>query len=283
MKKGALGLGRGLDSLLPDVSAEQGEGVTMIAIEDIDVDPRQPRRAFDERALASLAESIRSVGIIQPVLVTENGGRFRIVAGERRFRAARLAGLTVIPCLIRELDKNSRMEFTLIENLQREDLNPIEEAQGIRELMSACGYTQDECAKRIGKSRPAIANLLRLLSLPEEIAAEVRSGRLSEGHARTLAGVAPKERQILLMRQCLLQGWTVRQLEQAASRSEEAKKPRRDKTLLPELQDMQDMMIRTFGMKSVIAGSVKKGKITIEYNTRDELDHLYDLLERLGD
>ncbi|MDD2649279.1 MAG: ParB/RepB/Spo0J family partition protein, partial [Eubacteriales bacterium] len=221
MKKGALGLGRGLDSLLPDVNAEQGEGVTMIAVEDIDVDPRQPRRDFDERALNSLADSIRSVGIIQPILVTESNGRFRIVAGERRFRAARLAGLAELPCLIRELDKKTRMEYTLIENLQREDLNPIEEAQGIRELMQACGYTQDECAKRIGKSRPVVANLLRLLTLPEEVAAEVRSGRLSEGHARTLVGVTPKEKQILLMRQCLVQGWTVRQLEQAAARGDE--------------------------------------------------------------
>ena len=161
------GLGRGLDILLPE--SEMPGGATEIALADIDPNPDQPRRSFEKEALETLAESIRQSGVLQPLLVSPEGARYRIVAGERRYRAARLAGLQTVPCVVRELNEQERMEAALIENLQREDLNPMEEAAGIRELMERCGYTQELAAQRVGRSRPAVANLLRLLTLPESV------------------------------------------------------------------------------------------------------------------
>ena len=167
MKK--TGLGRGLDALLPQSDDFLDTTVREIPIADIDPNLSQPRKEFDKEALEQLADSIRQAGILQPILVMENGTRYRIIAGERRYRAARIAGLDTIPCIARNLTEEQQMEAALIENLQREDLNPIEEAQAIHSLMQQCGYTQEETAKRLGKSRPAVANLLRLLTLPESI------------------------------------------------------------------------------------------------------------------
>ena len=158
MKK--MGLGRGLDALLPET--EDQNAVHMIAVTELDRNPHQPRREFDESALQALADSIREAGVLQPLLVVEEGGRYRIVAGERRFRAARIAGLDAVPCIVRDFSPQEQMEAALIENIQREDLNPIEEAAAVRQLMDACGYTQEKAAARLGKSRPAVANLLRL-------------------------------------------------------------------------------------------------------------------------
>ena len=163
MKK--TGLGRGLDALLPDIGGDEG-GVRQIPLSQIDRNPGQPRQAFDDDSLAALSESIKSSGILQPLLVTEEEtGRYTIVAGERRFRAARLAGLSEVPCLVRDMTKEQVMEAALIENLQREDLNPVEAAEGIQALIDRCGYTQEQAAKRLGQSRPAVANTLRLLTL----------------------------------------------------------------------------------------------------------------------
>ena len=185
MPKKTHGLARGLDSLLPEVDMMTSGGGQEIAIGDIDPNPDQPRRAFSEESIAQLAQSIREQGLLQPILVVPmNGGRYRIVAGERRWRAARMAGLDRVPCIIREMDVPTQMEIALVENLQREDLNPIEAAQGIQTLMRQCGYTQEAVAARLCKSRPAVANLLRLLTLPEDIITMVRQGTLSAGHGR---------------------------------------------------------------------------------------------------
>ena len=186
-------------------------------VSQLDPNPDQPRRTFDTQALEALAESIRQAGVLQPLLVVENGARYRIVAGERRYRAARMAGLQSVPCVVRDMTEQERMEAALIENLQREDLNPIEEAAGIRALMEECGYTQELAAKRVGRSRPAVANLLRLLQLPESIRELVKAGELSAGHARVLVGLADESRQLALAERAVREGMSVRELERLAA------------------------------------------------------------------
>ena len=181
MAKKNRGLGRGLDALLPEADESLGAGQE-IAIGDIDPNPDQPRRVFQEESIAQLAQSIRDQGVLQPLLVTpQSGGRYQIVAGERRWRAARQAGLETVPCIVRDMDVIQQMEIALIENLQREDLNPIDTAMGIRALMQQCGYTQETVANRLSKSRPAVANLLRLLTLPDAVVEQIRTGTLSAG------------------------------------------------------------------------------------------------------
>ena len=192
MKRG--GLGRGLDVLLPQSGELLETVVRDISIDEIDPNASQPRRDFDKEALEQLADSIREAGVLSPILVVENGMRYRIVAGERRYRAARLAGLETVTCIVRSMTNEQQMEAALIENLQRQDLNPIEEAAAIRSLMQECGYTQEQAARKLGKSRPAIANALRLLNLPKAVTDLVVTGDLSAGHARVLAGLDSEAR-----------------------------------------------------------------------------------------
>lgn len=281
MKAKKSALGRGLDVLLPDVEENNG-GVREISILEIDRNPDQPRRVFDEEALQSLADSIREAGILQPLLVVEEEGRYRIVAGERRFRAARLAGLTTVPCIVRTFSQQEQMEAALIENIQREDLNAIEEAKAIRQLMENCGYTQEQAAGRLGKSRPAIANLLRLLNLPEQVQQMVVDGQLSAGHARVLAGVSGEHMQLALAEKVIRDGLSVRVLEKLAAMPampvKDAPKP---KVLPLELQDMENRLRDAFGVRAQIKGSRRKGKIILEYYNEDELEQLYQCMEML--
>ena len=283
MKK--TGLGRGLDVLLPDPEENGAQGgASSVSINEIDTNPDQPRRSFSDESLRQLADSIRSAGILQPILVVENGGRYRIVAGERRFRAARLAGLTEVPVIIRDLTETQQMEIALIENLQREDLNPLEESEAIRNLMTKCGYTQEQAAQRLGRSRPAIANSLRLLALPEPIRRLILDGRLSAGHARVLCGVSDESRQLALCEKTLREGLSVRALEALAAAPGDRpgkREPAKDPGLSLELTDMQERLRTAFGVKTSIAGSESSGKITLYYNSRDELETIYDSLERL--
>ena len=217
------GLGRGLDALLPEADELLPNVVQEIPVGDIDPNTEQPRRSFPEEAMTQLSASVKEQGILQPLLVVEQpGGRYRIVAGERRWRAARQAGLATVPCIVRDMDMIRQMEVSLIENLQREDLNPMEEAAAIRALMQQCGYTQETVAARLSKSRPVIANLLRLLTLPKEVAQMVREGQLSAGHARVLAGLDREEDKVALARETLAKGYSVRQLEQLVSLRREA-------------------------------------------------------------
>lgn len=286
MTKKNRGLGRGLDALLPESDELTGAGQE-IALGDIDPNPDQPRRVFQEESIAQLAQSIREQGVLQPLLVTPTGdGRYRIVAGERRWRAARAAGLETVPCVVRELDLAQQMEIALIENLQREDLNPIEAAQGIRALMQQCGYTQETVATRLSKSRPAVANLLRLLTLPESVTALVSAGTLSAGHARVLAGLDDDELKETLARRCVEEGWSVRQMEQyaAALKNGEAtrQKPMRTARALPvELSELEGRFRETMGVRATLTGNMKKGRIVLQYYSREELEHLNELLERL--
>lgn len=279
MKK--MGLGRGLDALLPETN-DMDNMVSMIAVTEIDRNPDQPRRDFDETALQTLADSIRAAGVLQPLLVVEENGRYRIVAGERRFRAARIAGLDKVPCIVRELSAQEQMEAALIENLQREDLNPIEEAAAVKQFMDACHYTQEQAAKRLGKSRPALANLLRLLSLPQVVQDDVIAGRLSAGHARVLAGIEEERRQIALAQLAILEGLSVRELEKAAAQPTPVVKSKPVPKPLPlELQDMENRMQETFGLRTQLRGTRKRGKIILQYYSEDELERLYQCLEKL--
>ena len=279
MKK--MGLGRGLDALLPETN-DMDNMVSMIAVTEIDRNPDQPRRDFDETALQTLADSIRAAGVLQPLLVVEENGRYRIVAGERRFRAARIAGLDKVPCIVRELSPQDQMEAALIENLQREDLNPIEEAAAVKQFMDACHYTQEQAAKRLGKSRPALANLLRLLSLPQVVQDDVIAGRLSAGHARVLAGIEEERRQIALAQLAILEGLSVRELEKAAAQPTPVVKSKPVPKPLPlELQDMENRMQETFGLRTQLRGTRKRGKIILQYYSEDELERLYQCLEKL--
>ena len=273
------GLARGLDALLPETDLPAG--VTEIAVSQLDPNPDQPRRTFDTQALEALAESIRQAGVLQPLLVVENGARYRIVAGERRYRAARMAGLQSVPCVVRDMTEQARMEAALIENLQREDLNPIEEAAGIRALMEECGYTQELAAKRVGRSRPAVANLLRLLQLPESIRELVKAGELSAGHARVLAGLADESRQLALAERAVREGMSVRELEKLAAQTMEKPAKPEPKPLPSELNDMQERLQNVLGVRTALHGNLKKGKIILQYDSAEELEAIYEAMERL--
>ena len=280
MKK--TGLGRGLDALLPE-SGDLENTVSMIAVTELDRNPDQPRREFDEASLQALADSIRQAGVLQPLLVVEKNGRYRIVAGERRFRAARMAGLDAVPCIVRDFTPAEQMEAALIENLQREDLNPIEEAAAMKQFMESCGYTQEQAAKKLGKSRPAVANSLRLLTLPETVRQDVIAGRISAGHARVLAGIEDEKRQVALAQLVILEGLSVRALEKLAAQPEASlPKPKPAPRPLPlELQDMESRMRETFGLRTVFKGNRKHGRIILQYESEDDLERLYQCLERL--
>ena len=276
----ARGLGRGLGALLPELPSEDGERVAMLPMGDIDPNPAQPRRRFDPTALQELADSIRQVGVLQPILVCEMGGRYRIIAGERRWRAARMAKLETIPAIVRRMDDVARMEAALIEKIQREDLNPVEEAEAVRALMEQCGLTQEAAAARLGRSRPALANLLRLLNLPEKALALVREGKLSAGHARALAAIEDVRLCEALAQRAAQEGWSVRQMEQAAQESrkkrEEKSRPARRQT--PEFSALEERLREAFGMRAQVAGTLEKGRITLQYTSREALERLYEAI-----
>lgn len=279
MKRG--GLGRGLDVLLPQSGELLETVVRDISIDEIDPNASQPRRDFDKEAMEQLADSIREAGVLSPILVVENGMRYRIVAGERRYRAARLAGLETVPCIVRSMTNEQQMEAALIENLQRQDLNPIEEAAAIRSLMQECGYTQEQAARKLGKSRPAIANALRLLNLPKAVTDLVVTGDLSAGHARVLAGLDSEARQLELAHQCVLHGYSVRKLEEMAKARPAARQTAPKREAGPELLALQNAMREALGLKTTLSGTETRGKITLSYNSAQELEHLYEVIGRL--
>ena len=272
------GLGRGLDILLPELE-EAPQSTMEISLGDIDPNPDQPRREFDKEALKQLADSIAQSGVLQPLLVVKEGVRYRIVAGERRYRAARMAGLHTVPCLVKNLTDEEIMEAALIENLQREDLNPIEEAMGIRSLMDKCGYTQEMAAKRVGRSRPAVANILRLLTLPEKVQKLVKDGKLSAGHARVLAGMEDQDMQLKLAQTVIDKELSVRELEKLASVKPEPVKPLPQLPL--ELKDMCERLQTVLGVRTMLRGNMKKGKIVLQYTSAEELEMIYEAMEKL--
>ena len=282
MAKKSHGLGRGLDSLFAGAE-DWGTSIQEIPVGELDPNPDQPRRTFSPESISQLADSIRDQGVLQPLLVVPaSGGRYRIIAGERRYRASRVAGLETVPCIVKDIDVIRQMEIALIENLQREDLNPMEAARGIQALMKQCGYTQEKVSARLGKSRPAVANLLRLLSLPEEVTEMVRDGLISAGHARVLAGIRSAEEQIRLAKRAADEGMSVRRLEQlAAAAKEKPVKKRRAVSLPAELGELQEKIRLKTGLKSALTGSITKGRIVLQYSSRDELERLNELLDQI--
>ncbi len=270
-------LGRGLDALFPTEAA--GAEVREIPVSQIDPNPDQPRRAFDQEALEELAASIKQVGLLQPILVEQKGERFQIIAGERRFRAAMMAGLKTLPCLVKALSDRERSLAALIENLQRENLNPMEAARAVRHLMDEGGYTQEAAAEMLGKSRPAVANLLRLLQLAPAVQEMLMAGELTEGHARVLAGVRDHKTQLALAGRVVAEGLSVRALE--ALRAKAPRKAQPPATQAPELTAFAERIREAVGMRVAIQGNLKKGRVVLSYASFEELEQLYEAVERL--
>ena len=291
------GLGRGLGSLLgifdekdEDIEIKKdakgkieeinGERAVDIDIKLIDVNPNQPRKNFDPTALKELADSIKVHGVIQPIIVNKNGDRYIIVAGERRFRASKMAGLKVIPAIVKDYSEQQIKEISLLENIQREDLNPVEVANAMRELLEIYGWTQDVLADRLGKSRPAIANTLRLLTLQPEVLALIESGKLSAGHARSLVVVSDPATQVKLAKLAVTKKVTVRDLEKAVKQlnNPQAKKVKVEPS--PELKELINLMQHKFATKVSVMGNDKKGRIYIDYYSSDDLDRILDFLSK---
>ena len=282
------GLGRGLGALLGDAALQSQEGGSLsLPISQVEPGLKQPRKRFEEEALQDLADSIRTHGIIQPLTVRRlSSGYYQIIAGERRWRAAKLAGLTEVPAVIIEADDRKVMELGLIENLQREDLNPIEEANGYKVLVEEYGLTQEEVAQRVGKSRPAVANALRLLALPDPVCQLLEEGKLSAGHARAILSIPNGGLQMQLAKKVVEDGLSVRQTEALAKRlsagEKEAPSPA---SAGPDLsiyyKEAEKSLATRFGRKVHIVNGKKKGKIELEYYDPDDLNALLELLEQL--
>lgn len=285
-------LKRGLGALLANIEdvrdeVKADEKVYKVALEMVQPNPDQPRKSFNNESLIELSQSIRSNGIIQPIVVRKEDGKYVIIAGERRYRAAILAGLTEVPVIIKNYDDLQVKEISLIENLQREDLNAIEEAEAIKELMTAHGLTQDEIAQKLGKSRPALANTLRLLNLTNEVKELVKSGKLSAGHARALLPVVDPLAQIRMATECVAEGWSVREVEkQVKYYLKPDTKPTRmtEKVrakMTVEMREFVNDMTRVFSTKVKLMGNETKGRICIDYFSNDDLQRIYEIIESL--
>lgn len=290
------GLGRGIESLFamydeevektsPQPAKKQAnpKEVDMVEIGKIKTNPNQPRKHFDEDGLNELAASIKIHGVIQPIVLNDNGdGTYLIIAGERRYRASKIAGLKEVPAIIKNYTDKQVKEIAIIENLQREDLNPVEAARAIKQLMEEYKLTQEAVAERIGKSRSNIANTLRLLTLYPEVLDMIEKGSLSAGHARALVVVDDHMSQIKLATQAVKDKWNVRDLERAVKRAqhpENKTRPKADQSL--ELKDLIVSMQRVLGTKVSAIGNDQKGRIYIDYYSRDDLDRLADIVTLL--
>lgn len=283
-----MALGRGLDALLGDSSLrDQTGGSVSLPIAQVEPGLNQPRKHFDDESLADLAESIRQHGILQPLTVRRlASGYYQIIAGERRWRAARQAGLEEVPAIIIEADDRKVMELGLIENLQREDLNPMEEAAGYRALIQDYGLTQEEAAKRVSKSRPAVANAMRLLSLPQEVQWLVEQGNLSAGHGWALLALPSPEEQIAFAEEIMAKGYSVRETEERIrQRAQEGDKPPKETAPSPlriYYQEAERQLTAGLGRRVTITQGKKKGKIALEYYDQEDLELLMQALSALG-
>lgn len=280
------GLGKGLDALFGSTSIENNEDIEQIesnenlkSLKITEVEPNrdQPRKTFNQESLEELAESIKTYGIIQPIVVSKQNGYYAIVAGERRWRAAKIAGLEEIPAIIRDNDEQINKEIALIENIQREDLNPLEKALGIRHLMDKYGLTQEQVSKKIGKSRSSVSNTLRILYLAPDVLELVKQGKLTEGHCKALAGIEDAERQYAAAIRMVDKGETVRQAE---SKNRITKK---EKKLDPRYkylyEDIEDRFQGFFGTKVKLDQGKRKGRIIIEYNNNEDLERMLSLIK----
>lgn len=275
------GLGKGLDALfsMPIEEEQQMEGDVLKNIKIIDIEPNkeQARKVFDQDALQELADSIKMYGVIQPIIVTENDGYYKIVAGERRWRAAKIAGLTEIPAIVREFDEKKNKEISLIENIQREDLNPVEKAEGMRALLDEYDLTQEELSKIIGKSRSGIANTVRILNLSPEVLNLAREGKLTEGHCKALLAIQNPTEQYKAAVRMIENNQTVRQAEEKAHRGK--KKLEFDPRYEAVYRDIEDTFQDFFGTKVKVDAGARRGKIIIEYKTNSDLERILELLK----
>ena len=256
-------------------------GILYVDINDIKPNTNQPRKAFDEEKLEELADSIREHGLIQPVVLRSVGAGYEIVAGERRWRAARKAGVREIPCIVRELSDEENMLLAIIENMQREDLNPIEEAEGISQMIDTYGLTQDQVSKSVGKSRPYITNCLRLLKLPDDIQNFVAEGQLSAGHTRAIVSAGSREKQIALAQRAVKEGLSVRQIEKLAKESKNGRTRVKSREKNADVKRVENDLKEALGTKVTLKQKGKKGKIEIEYYSKDDLERLIELLKTL--
>lgn len=294
MSLGKHGLGKGISSLIGDYDSstfeteklkEAGVSVTEIDISRIQANPNQPRKSFDPDALQELSQSISNVGIVQPLLVEEvSGSRYMIIAGERRFRAAKMAGLTTVPCIIRTYSDSQRLEVSLIENIQREDLNPVEEAQAYHYLLTEQGLTQEELAVKVGKSRPSVANSMRLLALPSNMLQSLKEGAFTPGHARALLSVNnPADREILYYR-ILKEKPSVRQTEEFADSLNKGgrlflkTKQKENKQKSEDILAIEEKFLSATGCLVELKGKISKGKLVIPFDSSDELERIYTLV-----
>ena len=283
--KNKKGLGRGINALFADFDEEKeaDENVEELQLDEIRPNPYQPRKNFDEENLKDLSDSIRKNGVFQPIIVRKSSVMgYEIIAGERRFRASKLAGKDSIPAIVRASDDEQMMEVAVLENLQREDLSPLEEAEAYSTLMKNLKITQSELSERLGKSRPYIANYLRLLDLPREVKAFVQDGKLSMGQARTLLALKDKDKLVELAKKTVKENYTVRQLEQIVNDMNGKKKVKKDrkKKLSPYLLQSQDRLQEKFGTKVAIKANEKtgKGKIEINYLSTEDFNRILDVL-----
>jgi ParB family transcriptional regulator, chromosome partitioning protein len=279
-------LGKGLAALLPEApprgtrSGEQGEPMLEVSPERIDPNPNQPRQHIDPDRLRELAQSMKEQGVVQPLVVRRSGARFQIIAGERRWRAAKQAGLVTVPVIVREASDGDLLEIALVENIQREELNPVEEAAAYRRLVTELGYSQEQVATRVGKDRSTVANLLRLLRLPREIRGLIAEQKLSPGHARPLLSLTEPEAQVAIAREIVDKGLSVRDVERkvkAASRPvTESKAPPSD----PNTREAETQLERALGTKVHIRRQGKRGRLEIEFHSEDDLNRIYESVLR---
>ncbi len=276
-------MGKGLGALIPERPIaeikEEKKIPAVCGIEEVDPNPLQPRKTFADDQLQELADSIQKKGILQPLLVRQKGSRFELIAGERRWRAAQKAGLKEVPILVKDIPESEMLELSLIENIQREDLNPIEEAEAFKRLMDQFQLTQEEISEKVGKDRTTIANTIRLLKLPPEVKQSLAEGKISMGHARAFLSLDGLEKQKSLLKRLLLDGLSVRQIENLVKRLRTKRQPvsRRSD---PEWSALVEELQRTLGTRVKIVGQRKRGKIEIDYYSPEELDRIVELLRR---
>jgi len=274
------GLGRGLGALLPP-PAEAPAAITgqvqELAVDSIGPNPNQPRKDFETNALKELSTSLRQSGVLQPVVVRKMGQGYQLIVGERRWRAAKLAGIERIPAVVREASDAETLELALVENLLREDLNPMEEAEAYQRLLAEFSWTQEELAERVGKDRSSIANCLRLLRLPETIQADLRAGRLAMGHARALLSLDTPAEQLRLREEILAHSWSVRATEEGV-KSKRSHLPRRPPRRSAELAALEDSLRERLATRVRLVGNERHGRIEIVYTSREDLDRLADLI-----
>lgn len=277
------GLGRGLEALIPKEPDEISESVLLhVPVDQIEPNPDQPRSRFDDTTLDELSASIKEVGILQPIVVTQTDTGYTLVAGERRWRAAKRAGLDTIPAVARGVSGDSTLVESLVENLQRQDLTPLEEAHAYRQLLEDLGMTQEQIADRVGKSRPAISNTLRLLQLPGPVQVMVDAGHLSAGAARALLGLNDEAYAVYLAKKVVTEGWSVRQVEDAVRTRKEMESPTRKGTVRVvrpvEIIELEKRLIGRLGTKVKISYRNEKGKVEIGFGSLEELERIYRVI-----